>query len=80
MIATGDSATLVERGRLLGLAVTALLLQLLLEQTRAPVRQRDYELKLDASRRADAAYAAIRAHREEFGNEAAAAAQEDADA
>lgn len=43
--------------------MTALLLQLLLEQTRAPVRQRDYDLKLDASRRADAAFAAVRAVR-----------------
>lgn len=48
---------------LLGLAVTALLLQLLLEQTRTPVRQRDYDLKLDASRRAEAAFAAVRDHR-----------------
>ncbi len=48
---------------LLGLAVAALLLQALLEHTRAPVRQRDYDLKLDASRRAAAAFAALRAHR-----------------
>jgi len=48
---------------LLGLAASALLLQGLLEQTRAPARQGDYELKLAAAEQADAAFAAIRAHR-----------------
>ena len=37
---------------LLGLAVLALLLQALLDATRAPIRQRDYELKLTAAERA----------------------------
>jgi poly-gamma-glutamate system protein len=45
---------------LLGLAVTALLLQALLDYTRAPVKQRDFDLKLEAANRADAAFSAIR--------------------
>ena len=34
---------------LLGLAVSALLLQALLDATRAHVKQRDYELKMEAA-------------------------------
>ena len=48
---------------LLGLAAAALLLQALLDATRAPVRQRDYELKLDAATLAGAAFDTLRAHR-----------------
>ncbi len=48
---------------LLGLAVAALLLQALLDFTRAPVRQRDYELKLAAAEHAAEAFAALREHR-----------------
>ena len=48
---------------LLGLAVLALLLQALLDATRAPVRQRDYDLKLAAAERADRAFAVLREHR-----------------
>lgn len=48
---------------LLGLAVAALLMQALLEYARVPVRQRDYELKLEASRLAARAFAALRVER-----------------
>ncbi len=48
---------------LLGLAVLALLLQALLDATRAPMRQRDYELKLAASERAAEAYRVLQEHR-----------------
>ncbi|MFH1841879.1 MAG: poly-gamma-glutamate system protein [bacterium] len=48
---------------LLALAACALLLQALLEVTRTPVRQRDYELKLDAAGSAAAAFAAVRESR-----------------
>jgi poly-gamma-glutamate system protein len=48
---------------LLGLAVLALLLQGVLEATRRPVRQRDYDLKLAAAEKADEAFAAVRHHR-----------------
>lgn len=49
---------------LLGLAVLALLLQALLDATRAPARQRDYELKLAAAERAAEAFAVLRDHRQ----------------
>ncbi len=45
------------------LAAAALGLQVLLEATRAPVRQRDYALKLAAARQAAAAFDAVRRHR-----------------
>ncbi len=45
---------------LLGLAVAALLMQALLEYARVPVRQRDYDLKLEASRLAARAFTALR--------------------
>lgn len=45
---------------LLGLAVAALLMQALLESARVPVRQRDYDLKLEASRLAARAFTALR--------------------
>ena len=48
---------------LMALAVTALLLQALLESTRAPVKQRDYELKIAAAELADRAFAAVRTYR-----------------
>jgi poly-gamma-glutamate system protein len=48
---------------LVGLAVLALGFQAALELTRKPVRQRDYELKLEAARRAELAFAAVRKHR-----------------
>lgn len=48
---------------LLGLAVAALLMQALLEYARVPVRQRDYDLKLEASRLAARAFAALRVER-----------------
>lgn len=48
---------------LVGLAVLALGFQAALELTRKPVRQRDYELKLEAARRAELAFAAVRRHR-----------------
>jgi poly-gamma-glutamate system protein len=48
---------------LLGLALLALAFQATLELTRKPVRQRDYELKLEAARRAALAYDAVRRHR-----------------
>ena len=48
---------------LLGLAVSALLLQALLDATRAPVKQRDYELKMKAATQATAAFRAVRHHR-----------------
>ena|GEM_PF-106007 len=49
---------------LLGLAAAALLLQALLDQTRAPVRQRDYELKMAAAIKAERAFATVRRHRD----------------
>jgi len=49
---------------LLGLAAGALLLQGLLDVTRAPKRQRDYELRLAAANKAAAAFAAVRRHRQ----------------
>ncbi len=48
---------------LLGLAVAALLLQALLDATRAPIRQRDYALKLEAATLAAAAFDSLRATR-----------------
>ncbi len=45
------------------LAVLALLLQGVLEWTRTPVRQRDYDLKYAAAEKAHEAYMAIRRHR-----------------
>jgi poly-gamma-glutamate system protein len=54
---------------LLGLALGALLLQAVLDQTRAPVRQRDYELKLEAARLAAAGFATVRRHRMQAGAE-----------
>ncbi|MEZ4388417.1 MAG: poly-gamma-glutamate system protein [Candidatus Krumholzibacteriia bacterium] len=48
---------------LLGLAVLALLLQALLDATRAPMRQRDYALKLAAAERAGEAYRVLQEHR-----------------
>jgi poly-gamma-glutamate system protein len=48
---------------LLGLAALALLLQAVLDATRAPTRQRDYELKLAASELAAEAYDVLREHR-----------------
>jgi len=45
---------------LLGLAALALLLQALLDATRAPMRQRDYELKLAAAESAAEAFQALR--------------------
>ena len=48
---------------LLGLAVLALALQGVLEVTRSSVKQRDYDLKLAAAEKADAAFAAVRRHR-----------------
>ena len=48
---------------LLLLAATALLMQAVLDQTRAPTRQRDYDLKLKAATRAERAFAAVREHR-----------------
>ena len=49
---------------LLGLAALALLLQALLDATRAPVRQSDYDLKLAAAERAAEAFAVLRTHRQ----------------
>jgi len=46
-----------------GLAVLALLLQGVLEWTRTPVRQRDYELKMAAAEAAHEAFVAVRRHR-----------------
>lgn len=48
---------------LLGLAALALLLQFLLDSTRAPVRQRDYDLKLAAAERAAEAYRVLGSYR-----------------
>jgi poly-gamma-glutamate system protein len=48
---------------LLGLAVAALLLQALLDNTRAPARQRDYALKLAAAEHAAEAFAVLREYR-----------------
>lgn len=47
-----------------GLAVLALLLQGVLERTRTPVKQRDYELKMAAAEKAYAAYLAVRRDRQ----------------
>jgi len=47
---------------LLSLAAGAVLLQWVLEETRKPVRQRDYEIKLAAAERADRAFEAVREH------------------
>lgn len=44
---------------LLGLAVAALLMQVLLEYARVPVRQRDYDLKMAASQLASAFTAVV---------------------
>ena len=48
---------------LLGFAVAALLMQGLLEYARVPVRQRDYELKLQAAKLAERAFGAVRVAR-----------------
>lgn len=48
---------------LMGLAVAALLMQALLEYARVPVRQRDYDLKLEASRLAARAFNTLRVER-----------------
>ncbi len=48
------------RAVLLGLAAGAILLQWVLEETRTPVRQRDYEIKLEAAEKADEAFASVR--------------------
>ena len=48
---------------LLGLAALALLAQAVLDATRAPTRQRDYELKLAAAERAAEAFHVLREHR-----------------
>jgi poly-gamma-glutamate system protein len=48
---------------LLGFAVAALLMQGLLEYARVPVRQRDYELKLQAAKLAEKAFGAVRVAR-----------------
>jgi poly-gamma-glutamate system protein len=48
---------------LASLAVLALVFQFVLEWTRGPVRQRYYDLKWDATRRAARAYEVIRQHR-----------------
>lgn len=48
---------------LLGLAALALLLQALLDATRAPTRQRDYEVKLAAAERAAEAYRVLQEFR-----------------
>lgn len=49
---------------LLGLGVLALLLQALLDFTRTPTRQRDYELKLQAAEYAAEAYRVLQEHRQ----------------
>ena len=54
---------------LLGLAALALLLQALLEGTRTPTRQRDYELKLAASERAAEAIQVLRDWRQLTGQQ-----------
>lgn len=54
---------------LLGLAALALLLQALLDNTRAPTRQRDYELKLAAAELAAEAFQVLRDHRELTGQQ-----------
>jgi len=48
---------------LLGLALLAVGLQTLLEDTRAPHRQRDYDLKMAAANLASQAFATLRSHR-----------------
>ncbi len=48
---------------LLLLAVTALLMQAVLDKTRTPTRQWDYDLKMEAATRAERAFAAVREHR-----------------
>jgi len=54
---------------LVGLAAVALLMQLGLEATRTPRRQRDYELKLAAARKAEQAFASLRRKRHMEGAE-----------
>ncbi len=49
---------------LLLLAGCALLLQGWLDAARAPMRQKDYDLKIDAATRADQAFQAVRRHRQ----------------
>ncbi len=48
---------------LLCLAITALLLQMVLDLTRTPTRQWDFDLKLQAARKADKAFTAVRQFR-----------------
>ncbi len=45
------------------LAVVALLMQMVLDMTRTPTQQRDFDLKLDAAQRAEKAFAAVRQSR-----------------
>jgi poly-gamma-glutamate system protein len=45
------------------LAVSALLMQMVLDMTRTPTRQWDYDLKLEAASQAERAFAAVRQHR-----------------
>jgi len=45
------------------LAVTALLLQMVLDMTRAPTRQWDYDLKMEAATKAERAFTTVRQHR-----------------
>lgn len=52
---------------LLGLASLALLLQAVLESTKTPTRQRDYELKLGAAELAAEAFQTLRHHRQMTG-------------
>ena len=52
---------------LLGLAVLAIGLQLVLDMTRKPVRQRDYALKLAAAEKAEEAYETVRRQRHMVG-------------
>jgi poly-gamma-glutamate system protein len=48
---------------LLLLAVVALVMQAVLDHTRTPTRQWDFDLKLEAATRAERAFAAVREHR-----------------
>ncbi|RKZ14546.1 hypothetical protein DRQ50_08820, partial [bacterium] len=48
---------------LLLLAASALLMQMVLDMTRTPTRQWDYDLKLEAATRAERAFDAVRHHR-----------------
>jgi poly-gamma-glutamate system protein len=52
---------------LLGLAALALVLQAMLDATRTPTRQRDFELKLAASERAAEAFLVLQRHRQMTG-------------